>query len=205
MKQFSFILNILLVAAVSVLFYLHFSGNRQRVSPGNTVKSSAEPPAKDSCAIGHLVAFVELDSLYDRVDYIRQKQRELENEQDVLGKQYQNAYADLEAQKNNFLKKGNAITQQEAEEFQNKLYQQQQQIESNKQNQAQGIAAKRAKAMEEIQSNLKQFLKDYNSDRRFSYIFATGTGLDYILYKDSTHNITPDVINGLNERFSKKK
>ncbi len=202
MKQLSIILNILLLVAVSILFYFHFSGKEP-----NTVKKAniaAVSPVKDSCTTGHLVAYVELDSLYDNVTYIKQKQKELESEQESLGRQYQNAYAQLEQKKNNFLKKGNAITQQEAEEFQAKLYQEQQQIESDKQNQAQGLAARRANTMDEIQKSLKTFLNDYNSDRRFSYIFATGTGLDYILYKDSTHNITGDVIKGLNDQFGKK-
>lgn len=202
MKQLSLILNILLLVAVGVLFYLHFSGKQPAaVKRENTASSS---PIKDSCAKGHLVAYVELDSLYDNVTYIKQKQKELESEQETLARQYQNAYTQLEQKKNNFLKKGNAITQQDAEEFQSKLYQEQQQIESDKQNQAQGLAAKRAKTMEEIQTSLKTFLNEYNSSRQFSYIFATGTGLDYILYKDSTHNITPDVIKGLNEQFGKK-
>lgn len=202
MKQLSLILNILLLVAVGVLFYFHFSAKQPDVT--KKANPSSISPVKDSCTKGHLVAYVELDSLYDNVTYIKQKQKELENEQESLGRQYQNAYAQLEQKKNNFLKKGNAITQQEAEEFQAKLYQEQQQIESEKQNQAQGLAAKRAKTMEEIQGSLKTFLNEYNSDRQFSYIFATGTGLDYILYKDSTHNITPDVIKGLNEQFSKK-
>ncbi|MES2847603.1 MAG: OmpH family outer membrane protein, partial [Bacteroidota bacterium] len=58
--------------------------------------------------------------------------------------------------------------------------------------------------MESIQKDLRKFLDEFNNDRRYSYIFATGTGLEYMIYKDSTHNITPDVIKGLNEYFKKK-
>ncbi len=200
MKQFSTILNLILLAAVGVLFYLHFSGNKK-----TTVLPVANASQKDSiCATSHLIAFVELDSLYDNVEYIKQKQKELESEQDRIAKKYQNDYMQLEAEKNNFLKKGNAITQQEAEDFQGRLYKKQQDIENEKQNQAQALAAQHSRTMEDIQARLKKFLADYNSDNRYSYIFATGTGLDYILYKDSAHNITPDVIKGLTAAFEKK-
>jgi outer membrane protein len=202
MKQFSLALNILLVAAVGTLYYLHFSGNKKASPAGSTVAKNS--PSKDSCATGHLIAFVELDSLYDSVEYIKQKQKELENEQERVAKKYQNDYVQLENEKNNFLKKGNAITQQEAEEFQAKLYEKQQRIEGEKQNQAQSIAALRTRTMEDIQGNLRKFLDEYNQDRRYSYIFATGTGLDYILYKDGAHNITDDVIKGLTKQFEKK-
>lgn len=200
MKQFSLALNILLVAAVAVLFYLHFSGNKKTAS---TIVTNS--PTKDSCAIGHLIAFVEMDSLYENVAYIKQKQKELENSQEQITKQYQNAYQQLESKKNDFIKKNEkTITQQQYEEFQASLYQEQQKIESDKQAQAQVMAANRNKTMEEIQSKLKGFLNEYNNDKRYSYIFATGAGLDNILYKDSTHNITLDVIKGLTKEFEKK-
>ena len=38
--------------------------------------------------------------------------------------------------------------------------------------------------------------------RRYEFELATGTGLDYLFFKDSTLNITPDVIKGLNEQMS---
>jgi outer membrane protein len=199
MKQFSLALNILLLAAVGILYYFHFSSNKKTAAA-----IVANSPAKDSCAIGHLIAFVELDSLYDNVDYIKQKQKELENNQEQLTRQYQGAYQELENKKNAFLKKGNAITQQEAEEFQATLYQEQQKIESDKQAQSQAMAVNRNKTMEEIQGKLKSFLNEYNSDKKYSYIFATGSGLDNILFKDSTHNITGDVIIGLTKEFQKK-
>ncbi len=199
MKQFSLALNILLIFAVGILYYLHFSSNKKIVAA-----VTAKSPEKDSCAMGHLIAFVELDSLYENVAYIKQKQKELENDQEQIARQYQGAYQQLEIKKNTFLKKGNAITQQEAEEFQAALYQDQQKIESDKQAQSQTMAANRNRTMEEIQTKLKTFLNDYNSDKKYSYIFATGSGLDNILYKDSAHNITGDVISGLTKEFEKK-
>ena len=33
------------------------------------------------------------------------------------------------------------------------------------------------------------------------YIFTTGTGMDYMVYKDSSMNITDDVIEGMNEKM----
>ena len=203
MKQFSLIFHILLLAAVGLLYYFHFAADKKPVAKTAAMQPSLTP-TKDSCANGHLVAYVELDSLYDNVGYIKQKQKELEAEQERLARQYQNDYQQLENEKDNFLKKGNAITQQEAEDFQAKLYQKQQDIENKKQNEAQEMASRRAKTMEEIQTNLRNFLNEYNADKRFGYIFATGTGLDYILYKDSAHNITPDVIAGLNKAFLQK-
>lgn len=199
MKQFSIILNILLLFAVSILYYLHFTGNKK-----NNNSSSSVSKHVDSCLGGPVIAYVDLDSLNNNVGYIRSRKKELESEQNSIAKEYESAYHVMENERSDFMKRGNAITQKEAEDFQAKLMQKQQQIESTKQLKAQNLAQKGAKVMEDMQSKLKAFLNDYNKDKKYTYILATGTGLDYLFYKDSTRNITKDVVKGLNEILDKK-
>ena len=55
--------------------------------------------------------------------------------------------------------------------------------------------------MEDMQSKLKEFMKEYNVEKKYTLIFTTGTGLDYFLYKDSTYNITSDIVKGLNNKM----
>ena len=199
MKQFSTILNIILLVAVGYLYFLHFSSDKKHSIAGNTVTKHV-----DSCLGEPIIAYVDLDSLNNNVNFIKQRKKELEVEQNSIANEYESAYRDMESQKNNFLKRGNAITQKEAEEFQAKLMQRQQQIEATKQSKAQSLAQKGAKIMEDLQGKMKEFLSDYNKDKKYTYILATGTGLDYLFYKDSSRNITTDVVKGLNEKMNKK-
>lgn len=199
MKQFSTILNIVLLIAVGYLYFLYYGGNHKNRFAGNEVHRHI-----DSCLGSPVIAYVDLDSLNNNVGYIKQRKKELEAEQNVIAREYENSYHDMENEKNNFLKKGNAITQKEAEDFQAKLVQKQQQVESDKQQKSQNLAQKGAKIMEDMQTKLKAFLNEYNKDKKYTYILATGTGLDYLFYKDSTKNITKDVVKGLNELMDKK-
>ncbi len=199
MKQFSLVVNIVLLVAVAVLFYLHFNGNNKPV-----VKASAVPINLIKDSSGNrtpMVAYVELDSLNNNVGFIKQRKKELEAEQKSITAEYESAYRALAAERDQFLKKGNAITQPEAEAFQAKLQQRQQGIESTKQSKAQHLAEKGAKIMEDMQAKIRAFMKEYNKDKNYSYILATGTGLDYLFYKDSTLSITSDVIKGLNDQM----
>ena len=107
----------------------------------------------------------------------------------------------MENQKNTFLKKGSAITQEEAQQFQNHLLGQQQVIDEKKQSLNQKLSEKSYKFMDDVQKKLKDFLADYNREKNFMYIFTTGQGLDYMVYKDSSMNITDDVIKGMNEKM----
>ena len=202
MKQFSTILNIVLLLAVGYLYFLHFSGDKKPKVTSNLV--STQVNGADSCAWQPVIAYVDLDSLNNNVSFIRQRKKELEVEQNSIASEYESAYRDMENEKNNFLKRGNAITQQEAEDFQAKLLQRQQQIEAAKQSKGQNLAQKGAKIMEDLQGKMKEFLNEYNKDKKYTYILATGTGLDYLFYKDSTRNITTDVVKGLNEKMNKK-
>jgi outer membrane protein len=198
MKQFSLILNIILLLAVGFLYYLHFSGNRRNI------KNPDGTPAKPgSCAAISIpvIAYVDQDSLSNNVTFIKNKKDELESEQKDIQNDYENAYRVLEKQKDDFLKKGNAITQQEADQFQAGLMKSQQEIETDKQNRTQILAAKNAKFLEEMQGRMKGFLDGYNKQKKYTYILATGTGLDYLFYKDSTLNITQDIVNGLNAQI----
>jgi outer membrane protein len=145
------------------------------------------------------IAYFDLDSLNENISYIKNNRKQMESEQQAIENEWENAYRNLEKQKNDFLKRGASITQSEAEVFQNKLLQQQEEVDTKKQNASQRLNQRSYKFSEELQQKLKKFLEDYNKDKVYNYIFTVGTGLDYLIYKDSSMNITKDVIDGMNE------
>lgn len=199
MKQYSLYLNIVLVLAVGYLYYLHFS-----IPQTSKSKIKAAPVALNGQSSANSMAYVDLDSLNEKISYIKNKRKELEAEQEAIENEWQAGYRNLENQKNTFLKKGNAITQEEAEKFQQQLQEQQYQIDNKKQTLTQKLNDKSYKIMDGIQKKIKAFLEDYNSERNYTYIFTTGNGLDYIAYKDSSLNITQDVVEGMNEILEKE-
>ena len=200
MKNISVAVTLLLFAAVLFLYVKVFSSPKQTTSSAINTKSSS-PLNQKSVHI----AFVELDSLNDNIGYIKDRRSHLETEQKAIETEWQSGYRTLENRKNDFLKRGNSITQQEAEKFQGELMQQQQQVDGKKQALTQKLSEKSYQFMDDIQSKLKLFLKDYNKDGKYQYILTTGTGLDYMLYKDSSLNITADVIKGMNEKMNSNK
>ena len=56
---------------------------------------------------------------------------------------------------------------------------------------------------EDILTRIQDFLKVYNSDGRYDYVFSYEPG--FMFYKDSALNITGDVIKGLNDLYAKNK
>jgi outer membrane protein len=198
MKNLSLGLNAVLFVAVGILYFLHFSGKKTNEVKSKIVASKVVENSGAHAAI----AYVELDSLNENITYIKNKRKELEAEQKAIETEWENSYKGLENKKNNFLKKGNAITQEMAQQFQGELGQEQQQIDEKKQTLTQHLNEKSYKFMDDVQKKLKEFLAEYNSQKNYMYIFTTGTGLDYMVYKDSSLNITDDVIAGMNEKMN---
>ena len=199
MKNVSITLNIVLLLAVGFLFYKVYSG------PKNAEKTAVavSPQQSRTISASAPIAYVELDSLNDKIGYIKDRRAELEKEQRDIESDWQNSYRGLENKKNEFLKRGNSITQQEAEKFQAELLQEQQQVDERKQVLTQKLTEKSYTLMDDIQKKLKAFLAEYNKTKNYQYILTTGNGLDYMLSKDSSFNITNDVIKGMNERMKK--
>ena len=201
MKNLSLGLNIFLLLAVAFLYYHVYGEQKANI---NTAKKTTAALQISGTTAHAPIAYVELDSLNEKIFYIKSKRKELEAEQKKIETEWQNSYHGLENQKNEFLKKGSSITQEEAEKFQGQLIQQQQQVDGKKQGLTQKLNEKSYKFMEDIQKKLKEFLTDYNKTHNYMYILTTGTGLDYMVYKDSSLNITEDVVNGMNEKMKQK-
>lgn len=198
MKNLSLVLNIILVIAVGFLYYYDFSGKKANAV---AAKIANQGSADNTGGIRPPLAYVELDSLNENITYIKEKRRELEAEMKAIEDEQEKGYRGLQAQKENFLKRGASITEEEATIFQGKLIDQQQQIDNKKQSLSQKLSEKSFNIMEDIQKKLKDFLSEYNKDKKYMYIFTTGTGLDYMVFKDSSLNITRDVIKGMNEKM----
>ncbi len=201
MKNLSLLINAVLILAVGFLYYKQFSHQCKSEKKSCSVSASN----RAGMGKGPAIAYIDLDSLNEKISYIKTNRKSLEQEQQAIEADWENSYRNLEAQKNNFLKKASTVTQSQAEEFQTTLYQQQQQIDAKKQSLTQKLNEKSYKFLDDIQKKLKDFLAEYNQDGRFTYIFSSGNGLDYMVYKDSAMNVTDDVVKGMNEIMNHEK
>jgi outer membrane protein len=88
--------------------------------------------------------------------------------------------------------------------MQGELMQQQQRLDGQKQQAGQALSEESFTFSDKVQKQLKEFLTDYNKEKKYMYILTTGTGLDYLVYKDPALNITADVVKGMNEKMKAK-
>lgn len=200
MKNLSLILNVVLLAAVGYLYYANFSGAAGKKNLSGTVVAKA----KDSLAADVKVAYVDLDSLNEKITYFKQSRKDLEQLQKSNEAEITNDMRALEAKQNNFMQKNPNPTPEDVQSLRAQLMQDQENIESKKQKYTQVLNQRNFELVERIRKDLKDFFAEYNRDKRYHYILTTSSDLDYILYKDSTLNITNEVIKGMNDKQKAK-
>ncbi|MGN6296799.1 MAG: OmpH family outer membrane protein [Ginsengibacter sp.] len=198
MKNFLLIINIVLLILVGYLYYLHFSDSRSTQTSQklrNSENSSQNEKAK--------VAYIDLDSLQNNYGYYKklkkdfeQKQTQANDEITALQKKYQTRAMQLQ-------QKAATMSPAEQQDAMQEINKMQQDLQEKKQNIDNDLYNANSKMKEDILTRIQNFLKDYNKNGKYSYIFSYEPG--FMFYKDSTLNITPEVIEGLNNLDSSNK
>lgn len=198
MKNFSLVLNAVLLLLVGYLYFDKFSSSSKKTAVDNTQK------CKDSSTHhGNKLAYIDLDSLQNSYEYYKvlkadfeKKQAASNNEVADLQRRYQSRAMQLQ-------QKGATMNQQEQEAAMKEINQMQQGLQVKKQELDNALYNANSKMKEDILNKIQNFLKVYNSDGRYDYVFSYEPG--FMFYKDSALNITSDVISGLNDLYAKNK
>lgn len=195
MKNGIIIFNVILLLLIAVLFYLHFSATPKTT---NAVAAQRSTPANNNFRI----AYFEMDSLEASFAMVKDVQNELNREEDAIMAEKSRLEKGYRDKYNHYQSQG-SMTQVQSDMAAKDLQETQKQIESNLSGLDQRYQELKMRKMTEVKSKIEEFLKDYNKDKGYSYIFANEPGLFY--YRDTAYDITADVIRGLNERYAKNK
>ena len=196
MKNGLLIWNVVLTVAAAVLFILHFSGSKSATAPRRTGDSTlAGGPFR--------IGYFEMDSIENNYEMVKDVKAEISKKED----QYNKAVNELGVTYNNrrlsYQQKAQTMTEADAQAATQDL----QQLEKSLQNRRQALDQEYQDFVSKLNISLKKRIEDYiatfNADRRYAYIVAADQGFFY--YKDSTYDITAQVIKGLNETYKPKK
>jgi len=191
-------LNIILLVAVGVLFFLYFG-------KGTTRTTRIKENSKDSIIDNRpfRVAYFDMDSVESNFVLAKEMQSELMKKDDNISGEMNRMQQNYQQRFQKLQQQGPTMNQAQVEAAQRELFQMEQNIKSRKSQLDQDYQAYYVNKQQEIISLIKKFCEDYNKDKKYSMIIANEPGLIY--YKDSAFNITPALLKGLNEMYSKQK
>lgn len=201
MKQLPIILSALALLGVIALLIM-YSNMRKNFGPTNrvavTTSDSTDQPQT------HVIGYFQMDSIDQKYTYLGQVR-------DQMKRNEANASSELENLKKNAVnrvaqleKRAPTMSQQEFESAQKEIQQLQVNIQQREMKLSQDLQEKQLRLMKDVNNEIESFLKEYNKDGRFQFIFSKGGG-DQIYFADSTLDITNDVLAGLNARHESKQ
>ena len=196
MKHLSLIINLVLLVLVGCLYYLHFNSPKNSVTLIHSSKDS-------SVNHGNKVAYIDLDSLQNNYEYYKKIKAEFERKQAASDDEINNLQKRYQARAMQLQQKGPTMNQQDQQSAMKEINQMQQDLQAKKQSLDNELFNYNSKMKEDILNRIQNFLKVYNKDGRYDYIFSYEPG--FMFYKDTALNITRDVITGLNEEYLANK
>lgn len=197
MKNVLLILNILLLGLVGYLYFLHFSSDKATTSqnmPSINNSDSLQEKAK--------IAYIDLDSLQSHYAYYEKVKSDLDKKQSSAKERITQLQTKYQSRAAQLQQNANTMTPKEQENAMNEINKMQKDFQVKQQELDNELYNYNAKVKEDILSRIEDFLKEYNKDGRYSYIFSYEPG--FMFYKDSALNITQDVIVGLNKRYKEE-
>lgn len=191
-KSFFYSIALLALAALST------------TSCNNSTPKMDEKPAETTASNqgGSKIAYVEVDSIMTQYKFCKEYSLILEkksnNAQNTLaakGKQLQAAAANFQQKMQN----NGFSSREEAQRVQAAIQRQDQDIQALQARLQNELASETQKFNQALHDSIQNFLKSYNKDKNYDLIISKSG--DNILYAAKSHDITNDVINGLNKRY----
>lgn len=198
MKNISTFLSVLALVLVGILYFLHFKSDKT-----DSVSSNAKGHDSVLNSNSFKIAYFEMDSLESNFELVKEVKSELNKKENAINNELSRLEKNYRDKITDYQNQGANMTQVQSEAAQRDVMQMQQNMQSRKQALDQEYQDFYMRRMKSVKDKIEEFLKEYNRTKGYSYIVAYEPGLFY--YRDTVYNITPDVINGLNEMHKKKK
>lgn len=196
MKKTKYILKGFLMLVMAFMF-------TQCADNKNANEGNATPAA--ALASGELkIAYVEIDSLLTKYRFWNDLNEMMIQKEENIRTTLNEKAKELEQEMREFQRKleNNGFASRERAEQENlRIAQKQRDLQQLQEKLANELQTENQKNSLQLRDSINSFLKIYNKDKGYSLIFSN-TGFDNLLYADKVFNITEEIVEGLNARYT---
>lgn len=199
MKRINYLVNGFAALALIVLF-------SQCAGKADT-NTAAASEAKGATSSELKIAYVEVDTLLSKYNFCVDLNEAMVKKEENIRMTLNQRANELGKQKQEFQKKyeNNAfISQDRAQQEYNRLAKMEQDLQVLQQKLSSELGAENQKNSLQLRDSINKFLKEYNKTKGYSLIISN-TGSDNLLYADKALDITMEIVNGLNARYTPVK
>ena len=194
MKRMKFVLNGFL-ALIMALMFTQCADNKQE----QTVTAAAQ-----TGVVGLKLAYVEIDSLLSQYKYCQELNELLVKKEENIRATLNERAKELDTEVREFQRKleNNGFASRERAEQENlRLSKKQSDLQQLQEKLTNEFQLENQKVNLQLRDSITAFLKVYNVDKGFDLIFSN-SGFDNLLLGSEALNITKEIVDGLNARYT---
>ena len=197
MKKLPLILSIVSLLGVIALFIVVFTNDKPASTTNNTTVAASGTSLK--------VAYILTDSVLVNYQLAIDLNEEFNEQNKQFNEEFGKKKSDLERQAAAFQEKvqrGGFLTQERALQERDRLLNQEQEIKQLDYDMSSKLAEMEAKINAQLVDSIMTFVREFNKSYNYDYIFSN-TG--QIIIGEQQHNISKEIVDGLNRRYAKSK
>ncbi len=198
MKIFNLVSNIVLIVAFVVMWALHPKSGASEDGTASTVMTNEGNRLP--------LAYVNIDSVVMNYQEAIDLNEELMSQQEDARTNLTAKARNLEEEMVSFQRKvenNGFLTQERAQSEQQRLIAKQQQLEQEQQKISNELGLKQQDLNEQVMTAITDYVEEYNKDGKFEMIFTQTAGIGRVMYSKSVYNMTAEVLEPLNEQYTK--
>jgi outer membrane protein len=190
----SLILNVVLLVAVAILFYLHFSDGK----PAVTSSGPSNIPSDVK------IAYINSDSVLKHYEYRDVVVKQLEGKGSKMEQDLRNRTESLQNEFAAYQRNVNSMTVGQLKATEEDLGRKQQNLQMYQQRLNQELMIEEQKMNKELYDRVTKFLDKYAKEKGLHMVLKYDLTSDVMHVSDAL-DISQDVIKGLNEEFQQEK
>lgn len=175
-----------------------------RQCAGKADNQTTNTAAQSADLSGMKIAYVEIDTLLAKYNYCVDLNEAMVKKSENVRLTLNQKATELDKQKREFQTKyqNNAyLTPERAQQEYNRIAKLEQDLQNLSNKLQSELMSENEKNSLQLRDSINAFLKQYNKTKGYSMIISN-TGFDNLLYADSIYNITQEILEGLNARYS---
>jgi outer membrane protein len=193
MKNLSVTFNVILLLAVVVLYYLHFTGSKS--SAANTAEAQ-------SAELTGNIGYIDTDSVISSYTFSKEKQLMLEEKNNSRAANMKNRQGTYENMVRKYQSELPILTEREKAKKEEQIMKLQNELMQMQQQYQQEAMMEETALIGAVVDSLESFFMKYAVEKKLDYVLGyqrNGT----IFYKNPKLDLTADVIARLNESYAK--
>ena len=199
MRNLKLILQSIIATAFITFIFTASSCSNSKDNAGSKTSSESSATVK--------IGYVNMDTLTESYHYYTDLKTKLITKQQKISAELDSRYKGIQLKGANLQKKvqDRMMTPGTAQKQQQKLLVAQQKLMEDKQKYEAELYREEQQMMLNILDSIKNYLKIYNKDKKFSIILANDTLGRTILLAEKQMDITKDILLGINDRYTTAK